>query len=92
MTLPSCGACPDPIEVKGGCYCGECFQVGSVNLCYAYSGEYVKCASRRGSTTYVCVARMSMGMFMDPVEEVIITDKAEYVQELMEGFSLCGSW
>jgi hypothetical protein len=35
---------------------------------------------------------MSIGMFMDPVEEVIITDKAEYVQELMEGFSLCESW
>jgi hypothetical protein len=60
-----------------------------------YEGEYLECVRDprlNGSRYRACVGKRSTGyLAIDPAEEVIITDKAEYVQELMEGFSLCGS-
>jgi hypothetical protein len=60
-----------------------------------YTGEKLECTSDPEGDSLLFYARVDKffaGRYPDPVEEVIITDKAEYVQELMASFSLCGSW
>ena len=92
----SCGGCAYPLKSAGECLCGKnCQQHGSISLRDVYTGEKLECTSDPEGDSLLFYARVDKffaGRYPDPVEEVIITDKAEYVQELMASFSLCGSW
>lgn len=65
-----------------------------MRICYLYQGTLKECIidPEADSAPYqTCISSsLLVDRTVDPEEEVIITDRAEYVQELVGGFSLCG--
>jgi len=94
VPLARCDSCPVELKVKGSCYClKDCIQAGSVTVCALFEGKLKECVNPYldGRPYETCVGTNYISIVQDPVE-VLITDRAEYVEELAWCNGLCGFW